>query len=52
MEAYINGALRKELHIAPVIERFEAATLERSYWWISPVLEIIYLNIAFMPMFC
>ena len=28
MEAYINGALRKELHMAPVIERFEAATLE------------------------
>ena len=30
MEVYVQGALRKELRIAPFVERFKVATLERS----------------------
>ena len=30
MEGYVQGVLRKELHIAPLVERFKAATLGRS----------------------
>ena len=32
MEGYVQGALRKELHIAPFVERFKTTTLEKSYW--------------------
>ena len=32
MEGYLQGALRKELHIAPFVERFEITTLGKSYW--------------------
>ena len=31
MEDYVQGALRKELHIALFVERFKTATLGRSY---------------------
>ena len=31
MEGYAQGALRKELHIAPFVERFKTATLEKPY---------------------
>ena len=30
MEVYVQGALRKELRIAPFVERFKATTLGRS----------------------
>ena len=30
MEGYVQGALRKELHIAPFAERFKTATLGKS----------------------
>ena len=30
MEVYVQGALRKELRIAPFVERFKVATLGRS----------------------
>ena len=30
MEGYVQGALRNELHIAPPLECFKAATLGRS----------------------
>ena len=32
MEGYVPGALRKELHIAPFVERFETTTLGKFYW--------------------
>ena len=32
MEGYVQGALRKELHIAPFVERFKITTLGKSYW--------------------
>ena len=28
----VLGALQKELHIAPFIERFKTVALEKSYW--------------------
>ena len=31
MEGYVHGALRKELLIAPFVERFNTATLGKSY---------------------
>ena len=31
MDGYAKGALRKELHIAPFVERFKTATLEKPY---------------------
>ena len=31
MEGYVQGALRKELHIAPCVERFKTTTLGKSY---------------------
>ena len=30
MEGYVQGALQKELHIAPFVERFKAAILGKS----------------------
>ena len=32
MEGYVQGALRKELHIAPFVERLKTTTLGKSYW--------------------
>ena len=32
MKGYAQGALRKELHIAPFVERFKTAALRKSYW--------------------
>ena len=32
MEGYVQVALRKELHIAPFVERFKATTLRKSSW--------------------
>ena len=32
VEGYVQGALRKELRIAPFVERFKIATLGKSYW--------------------
>ena len=52
MKGYVQGALRKELLVAPFEESFKATTLERSYYWILQVLGNIYLNIAFLPIFC
>ena len=39
MEGYVQGALRKELHIAPFVERFKTTTLGKSYWYIFQYLE-------------
>ena len=47
--ALIQRALRKELFIAPFVERINTATLGKSYRYILPVLGTIYLNIAFLP---
>ena len=44
----IQGALQKELLIAPSVEHFKTATLKKSYCYILPVLGIIYLNIVFL----
>ena len=52
VKGYVQGALRKELLLAPFVERFKTATLGKSYWYILPVLGTIYLNIAFLPSFC
>ena len=30
MEGYVQGALRKELHIAPFVERFKITILRKS----------------------
>ena len=32
MECYMQGALQKELYIAPFIEGFKISTLGKSYW--------------------
>ena len=32
MESYVKAALRKELHIAPFVERYETTTLGKSQW--------------------
>ena len=32
MEDYVQGALRKELQIAPFLEHFKTTTLRKSYW--------------------
>ena len=32
MEGYVQGALRKDLHIAPLVERLKATTLGKCYW--------------------
>ena len=32
MEGYVQGALRKELHISPFVEPFKTTTLGKSYW--------------------
>ena len=52
MEGYVQGALRKELLMAPSIKCFKTATLGRSYRCILPVLETIFKNIAFLLNFC
>ena len=42
--SYVQGALRKELLMAPFIKRFKTVTLRKSYWWILPVLGTIYFR--------
>ena len=32
MEGYVQGAVRKELYIAPFVEHFKTPTLGKSYW--------------------
>ena len=32
MEGYVQGALRKELHIAPFVERIKTIILGKSHW--------------------
>ena len=32
MEGYVQGTLRKELHITPFIQRFKTITLENTHW--------------------
>ena len=32
MEGYIQDALQKEQHIAPLVERFTTTTLGKPYW--------------------
>ena len=32
MEGYVEGALRKELHIVPFVEHFKATTLVKRHW--------------------
>ena len=51
IEGLVQGALRKELLIAPFVEHLKAATLGKSYWEIVPVLGTVYLNIAFLSIF-
>ena len=31
LEGYVEGALQKEMYVAPFVERFRTATLGRSY---------------------
>ena len=52
LEGYVQGALQKEMYVAPFVERFRTATLGRSHRCISPVLVAVYLNIAFQQNFC
>ena len=42
IEGYVQGALRKELLIAPVVEHFNTGTLEIPYSKILEVLGTIY----------
>ena len=51
IEAWVQGALRKQLLIAPFVERLEAATLGKSYWEILSIHGTIYLNIALLLIF-
>ena len=46
--ALVQSALRKDLFIAPSIDRINTVTLGKSYWYILPVHGTIYLNIAFV----
>ena len=52
VERYVQGALRKDLLMAPSIECFKTATLGRSYKCILPVLGTICKGIAFLLYFC
>ena len=51
MKGYVQGALRKELLIAPFVEYFKTATLESLNDNIYQYLEQKLLNIAFLPNF-
>ena len=42
MEGYVQGALPKELLVAPFVEHFKAATLGKSSWYILLVPGTIY----------
>ena len=44
VEGYLQGALQKELRIAPFVERFKTAFLGMSYWWILPALGMNWLK--------
>ena len=52
VESYLQGALIKELHIAPFVGRFKTATLGRSCWQILQVLGLNYSNMTFLAIFC
>ena len=52
MEGYVQGALRKELHIAPFVEHLKTTTLEKSYWKRLLILQKKRLSIAFFSNFC
>ena len=52
MEGYVQGALRKELHIDPLVERFKTATLGKFYWKNVSLPGKISLNFAFLLIFC
>ena len=41
LECYVQAALRKELFIAPFVERFKTATFQRSYSCILPAFGTI-----------
>ena len=41
IEDYGKNALRKELVIAPFVEKFKTATSRKSSWWISLVFPVI-----------
>ena len=32
MEGYVQGALRKKLHIVPFVERFKTTTFGKHHW--------------------
>ena len=51
IEGYEHGALRKELTIAPFVEQFNTRNLGTCYWYILPVIERIFWNIGFLPIF-
>ena len=50
VEGYLQGALQKELRIAPFVERFKTAFLGMSYF--CQHLEWIGLNTGFLLNFC
>ena len=52
MEGHEKCALRKEVLIAPFVERFKTVIMGKSYWEILSVFGVIYLNIAFLSNFC
>ena len=51
MEGYGQGALRKDLLIAPFVEQSKTTTLGRSQWYHVSVLRTKYPSIAFLPSF-
>ena len=48
---YLQRTLRKELLIAPFVERLESATLGKSYRYILRIFGTPYLSIAFLLKF-
>ena len=52
IEGCEQGALRKELIVAPFEERFKTDTLRKHLSEILLVLGAIYLNIVFLSNFC
>ena len=52
MKGYVQGALRKELRIDPLVECFKTATLGKFYWKNVSLPGKIYLSFAFLLTFC
>ena len=52
IEGLGQGALQKELLVAPFVEHFKTAALGESYREILSVLETINSKIVFLPNFC